>query len=151
MNLKKRRPGFVPLALCFALFVVFLYGPVITTFVLSFQGREGGLTFPMRGVSLHWFGKLWEGLGVVDISAAFQRSLVLGAIVMLATVALSLLAGLAFRRGFSGSGVLFYVTVASLIMPSIIVSLGIGLQFRLLDGAVKTVLTALGKPEWLEH
>jgi putative spermidine/putrescine transport system permease protein len=35
------------------------------------------------------------------------------------------------------------VTVASLIMPSIIVSLGIGLQFRLLDGGIKTALTSL--------
>jgi hypothetical protein len=54
----------------FGLFVLFLYGPMITIFVLSFQGPEGGLTFPMRGVSLHWFAKLWEGIGVVDIGAA---------------------------------------------------------------------------------
>ena len=48
------------LAAFFALFVLFLYGPMITIFVLSFQGPEGGLTFPMNGVSLHWFGKLWR-------------------------------------------------------------------------------------------
>jgi hypothetical protein len=47
--------------------VLFLYGPMIAIFVLSFQGPEGGLTFPMRGVSLHWFVKLAEGIGVVDI------------------------------------------------------------------------------------
>ena len=35
----------------FALFVLFLYGPMITIVVLSFQGPEGGLTFPMHGVS----------------------------------------------------------------------------------------------------
>jgi putative spermidine/putrescine transport system permease protein len=29
----------------------------------------------MRGVSLHWFAKLAEGMGVVDIWAAFRRSL----------------------------------------------------------------------------
>jgi putative spermidine/putrescine transport system permease protein len=62
--------------------VLFLYGPMITIFVLSFQGPEGGLTFPMRGVSLHWFYKLAEGLGVVDIGAAFRRSLALGVAVM---------------------------------------------------------------------
>ena len=61
----KRPPAFYALAAVFALFVLFLYGPMITIFVLSFQGPEGGLTFPMRGVSLHWFGKLWEGMGVV--------------------------------------------------------------------------------------
>jgi putative spermidine/putrescine transport system permease protein len=129
----------------FALYVLFLYGPVITIFVLSFQGPEGGLTFPMRGTSLHWYHELFKGLGVVDIGAAIRRSLGLGVVVMALTVLFSLLAGLAFRKGFKGSGVLFYSSVASLIMPSIIISLGIGLQFRLFDTLVKTVLDKL---EW---
>ena len=143
MAADKRRKGFWPLAFVFGLFVLFLYGPVITIFVLSFQGPEGGLTFPMRGWSMHWYGELWKGLGVVDIGAALRRSLALGVVVMLLTVLLSLGAGLAFRKKLVGGDVLFYVTVASLIMPSIIVSLGIGLQFRLLDGAIKWLLEAL--------
>jgi putative spermidine/putrescine transport system permease protein len=50
---------------------------------------------------------------------------------MLLTVVISFLGGLAFRRGFLGSGLLFYVVVASLIMPSVVVSLGIGSLFEL--------------------
>ena len=130
------------LAAFFALFVLFLYGPMLTIFVLSFQGPEGGLTFPLRGVSLHWFAKLWEGIGVVDIGAAFRRSLALGTVVMACTVLLSLLAGLAYRKRLPGGSALFYVVVASLIMPSIVVSLGIGLMFRLLDTGVKAWLEA---------
>jgi putative spermidine/putrescine transport system permease protein len=42
------------------------------------------------------------------------------------------------------------VTVASLIMPSIIVSLGIGLQFRLLDSAIKWALETVGAGAALE-
>jgi putative spermidine/putrescine transport system permease protein len=145
-----RQKGFWPLAFVFGLFVLFLYGPVITIFVLSFQGPEGGLTFPMRGWSLHWYRELWEGLGVVDIGAALRRSLLLGTVVMALTVLLSLLAGLAFRKKLAGGNLLFYVTVASLIMPSIIVSLGIGLQFRLLDGAIKWLLEAIGATAALE-
>ena len=145
-----RQKGFWPLAFVFGPFVLFLYGPVITIFVLSFQGPEGGLTFPMRGVSLHWYGELWKGLGVVDIGAALRRSLLLGLVVMVLTVLLSLLAGLAFRKKLVGGDLLFYVTVASLIMPSIIVSLGIGLQFRLLDGLFKWALEALGATAALE-
>jgi putative spermidine/putrescine transport system permease protein len=148
---EQRSPGFWPLAFVFALFVLFLYGPMITIFVLSFQGPEGGLTFPLRGVSLHWFRKLAEGLGTVDIGAAFGRSLMLGAVVMLFTVVLSVLAGLAFRKKLTGGDALFFVTVASLIMPSIIVSLGIGLQFRLLDGGIKGALTALDATSTLEN
>ena len=138
----KRPLSFWLLAAFFAAFVLFLYGPMFAIFVLSFQGPEGGLTFPLRGVSLHWFGVLWEGIGTVDIGAAFRRSLALGSVVMAFTVGLSLLAGLAYRKKLPGGSGLFYVVVASLIMPSIIVSLGIGLMFRLLDGAIKGWLEA---------
>jgi putative spermidine/putrescine transport system permease protein len=144
-TVRKRTRGFWPLALVCALYILFLYGPVITIFVLSFQGPEGGLTFPMKGASLHWYRQLWEGLGVVDIGAAVQRSLALGIVVMLLTVVISLAAGLAFRRRFTGSALLFYTAVASLVMPSIIISLGIGLQFRLFDTVLKGLFERL---EW---
>ncbi len=125
------------LTLFFGCFVIFLYGPVLSIILLAFQGPEGGLTFPMRGVSLHWFEELWRGLGVVDISRGLRRSLFLGILVMIFTVILSLCAGLAFRKKFRGSGFLFYLTIASLIIPSIAISLGIALQFRLLDETIK--------------
>jgi len=146
-----RAAGFWPLAILFGLFVLFLYGPMLTIFVLSFQGPEGGLTFPMRGTSLHWYRQLAEGLGVVDIGAAFKRSLALGGTVMVLTVVLSLLAALAFRKRLRGGNAVFYVTVASLIMPSIVVSLGIGLQFRLIDTALRSVFEHWEMTAWLEE
>ena len=145
-----RAPGFWPLALLFAAFVLFMYGPMLVIVVLSFQGPEGGLTFPLRGLSLHWFHKLAAGLGVVDIGAALRRSLALGLAVMTITVLFSVLAGLAFRKRLAGGNTLFYVVVASLIMPSIIVSLGIGLEFRLLDTGLKKALEGLGLVSMLE-
>ena len=45
-------------------------------------------------------------------------------------------AGYAFRRGFRGATAVFYTAVASLIVPSIVGSLGIGVQFRLIDETV---------------
>jgi len=128
----RRSRGFWPLAIFFALFVVFLYGPMVTIVVLSFQGPEGGLTFPMRGVSTRWFANLFETQMVGDFGGSFLRSLTLGLIVTVLTVVVSFMAGLAFRRRFAGATVLFYLTVASLIVPSVLVSLGIGLMFRLL-------------------
>ena len=116
----RRSPAFYWLAAFFALYVLFLYGPMIVIFILSFQGPDGGLVFPLRGLSLHWFAKLWAGGGIVDIGAAFRRSLELGLVVMVLTVVLSVAAGLAFRRRFRGQGLLFYAAVASLIVPSII-------------------------------
>ncbi|SDO67479.1 putative spermidine/putrescine transport system permease protein [Rhodoferax sp. OV413] len=147
---EKRAPGFLPLAIVFALFVLFMYGPMLVIFILSFQGPEGGLTFPLRGVSLHWFYKLAEGLGVVDIGAALRRSLALGLAVMACTVVFSVLAGLAFRKKLAGGNTLFFIVIASLIMPSIIVSLGIGLEFRLLDGGIKWALEFLGMQDTLD-
>lgn len=142
---REHRPAsFYWLALVFGLFVLFLYGPVITIFILSFQGPEGGLTFPMRGVSLHWFAALRDGVGDIDIWAAFGRSVKLALAVTALTVLFSVSAGLAFRRRFRGDTAVFYVSVASLIMPSIIVSLGIGLTFRLLDTFIKYLAGAWG-------
>jgi putative spermidine/putrescine transport system permease protein len=148
---EKRAPGFWLLAIFFAAYVLFLYGPMLVIVVLSFQGPEGGLTFPMRGWSTHWFHKLADGLGSVDIGSALWRSLGLGLTVMAFTVVFSVLAGLAFRKKLTGGSVLFFVVVASLIMPSIIVSLGIGLEFRLLDTGIKKMLEAWGMQSTLDN
>ncbi len=139
-----RPPVFYILAAIFGLFVLFLYGPILTIVVLSFQGPSGGLTFPMNGLSTHWFARLWGGLGVVDIWSAFGRSLKLGLVVMGLTVLISLPAGYAFRRGFRGATAVFYTAVASLIVPSIVVSLGIGVQFRLVDDLLKWAAERFG-------
>lgn len=140
-----RRPGsFYILAAFFGLFLLFLYGPMLSILVLSFQGPEGGLVFPMNGVSVHWFERLWQGGGQVQIGPALRRSLALALTVMVLTVTISVLAGLAFRRRFRGAMLLLYVAIASLIVPSIVVSLGIALEFRLLDGAIKELGNALG-------
>jgi putative spermidine/putrescine transport system permease protein len=37
--------------------------------------------------------------------------------------------GLAFRKKFAGSGILFYLIITALVIPSILVSLGVGLLF----------------------
>jgi putative spermidine/putrescine transport system permease protein len=141
---EKRGLAFYALALVFALYVLFLYGPMVVIFVLSFQGPTGGLTFPMNGVSLHWFERMWHGGGIVDINGAFKRSLGLGLVVMVVTMVLSLMAGLAFRKKFVGDGALFYIAIASLIVPSIVTSLGIALEFRVLDDVIKNY-----GPTWL--
>ncbi len=126
----ERRPrSFYLLAAFFAVFLVFLYGPTITIAILSFQGPQGGLTFPMRGVSLHWFFDLFEQQAVGDIWGSFRRSFALGLMVMVTTVVISVMGGMAFRKRFAGSTVLFYLIITSLVIPSILISLGVGLIF----------------------
>ena len=125
--MEPRPRSFYVLAAFFALFLIFLYGPTITIAILSFQGPGGGLTCPMRGVSLHWFLALFARQAVGDIWGSFSRSLVLGLMVMVTTVVVSVMGGLAFRKRFRGSGILFYLIITSLVIPSILVSLGVGL------------------------
>ena len=130
--------GFLIFLSIFISFVIFLYGPIFSIILLSFQGRSGGLTFPLNGFSFYWFGELWRGSGLVDIGASFRRSIGLGIFVMVLTVILSVSAGLAFRKKFLGSDLLFYTTIASLIVPSIVLSLGVALEFRLIDSLIIT-------------
>jgi putative spermidine/putrescine transport system permease protein len=131
MNTTGKRPrSFYFLSAFFALFILFLYGPTLTIGILSFQGPSGGLTFPMNGMSLHWYFKLFETQAVGDFGGSLSRSLLLALAVMVTTVVISLSAGMAFRKKFKGSGVLFYLTVVSLIIPSILISLGSGLLFN---------------------
>jgi putative spermidine/putrescine transport system permease protein len=66
---------------------------------------------------------------VGNFGASVTRSLILAFMVMVTNVIISVAAGMAFRRRFTGSTVLFYLVIASLIVPSILVSLGIGLLF----------------------
>jgi putative spermidine/putrescine transport system permease protein len=127
----KRPWTFYLLAAFFTLFVLFLYGPMSIIYILSFQGPNGGLTFPMDGVSLHWFYALLSQQRTGDIAGSFVRSLALAAIVVAVTVVFSVMAGLGFRRRFAGSGAIFYMAIASLIIPGLLVGLGIGLTFQL--------------------
>ncbi|SDI85476.1 ABC transporter permease [Aliiruegeria lutimaris] len=125
----KRPRSFYILAGFFTLFLLFLYGPTMTIGILSFQGPEGGLTFPMRGVSTYWFADLFRQQAVGDIWGSFSRSLVLGLMVMVTSVVVSIMGGLAFRKRFAGSSVIFYLVITSLVIPSILISLGVGLIF----------------------
>ena len=124
------RTGRAVLLAAFALFVLFIYGPTITIAVLSFQGPEGGLTFPMRGVSTIWFRRLFAQQSVGDFWGAATRSVLLAFMVMAATLVISMLAGLAFRRRFRFSSTLLTLTLVSLVVPSILISLGVGLMFN---------------------
>ena len=101
------------------LFILFLYGPTLTILVLSFQGPDGGLTFPMNGFSVHWFARLFEAQAVGDFAGSLTRSFTLATMVMAATVVVSLAAGMgvparrvasladfasALRAGFESGG-----------------------------------------------
>lgn len=142
--MERRSLSFYVLTFVFVLFILFLYGPTITIAILSLQGPNGGLTFPMNGMSLHWFYDLFEQQAVGDIWGSFRRSFALGFMVMVITVIVSVMGGLAFRKKFKGSGFVFYLVITSLIIPSILISLGVGLIFNQLGWDVHWTTSGLG-------
>jgi putative spermidine/putrescine transport system permease protein len=60
------------------------------------------------------------------------------------TAAICVSAGMAFRRRFPGSGLLFYTAVSSLVMPSLFVGFGIALGFKELGWKTGLFTSGLG-------
>ena len=114
----------------YVIFLLFIYGPMFAMFVLSFQGRRGGTSFPMRGFSFYWWGKLIEPSTVGDLQGAMGRSLILALMVMVITALFSTMLAMAFRKDFRGSSVLFYTVMAGLMVPGILLSLGLATLLR---------------------
>ena len=114
----------------YGLFLIFIYGPMIAMFILSFQGRRGGTSFPMRGSSFYWWQKLVEPSVVGDMQGALLRSLILALIVMVITALFSTMLAMAFRKRFFGSNLLFYTVMSGLMVPGILLSLGLATLLR---------------------
>ncbi|MEM0980522.1 MAG: ABC transporter permease, partial [Cyanobacteria bacterium P01_H01_bin.58] len=142
--MRKRSLAFYLLAAFFGLFVLFLYGPMITIFILSLQGPDGTLTFPVRSFGFYWLGQVFQEQRVGNFVEPFQRSLLLGSIVTFLVASMSVLAAMAFRMRFKGSTVLFYLSIASLIVPSILISLGLGVMFQVLGWQTNWFSSGLG-------
>ena len=124
----------------YAIFLVFVYGPMFAMFTLSFQGRRGGVTFPMRGLSFYWWEKLTGPSAVGDIKSSLVRSLILAVIVMVITAIFSTMLAMAFRKKFRGSGVLFYAVMSGLMVPGVLLSLGLASLLRVVGMSAGVVV-----------
>ena len=114
----------------YGIFLMFIYGPMFAMFVLSFQSRRGGTSFPMRGFSLYWWNKLLEPSTVGDMQGAMGRSIILALMVMVITGLFATMLAMAFRRKFFFSNVLFYTILTGLMVPGVLLSLGMAILMR---------------------
>ncbi len=114
----------------YVIFLLFIYGPMFAMFILSFQGRRGGTSFPMRGFSLYWWNKLLEPSVVGDMQGAMGRSIILALMVMVITALFSTMLAMAFRKTFWFSNVLFYTILTGLMVPGVLLSLGMAILLR---------------------
>ncbi|WP_428351066.1 ABC transporter permease [Lichenifustis flavocetrariae] len=130
---KGRRPWtFYALTALFVFYVLALYGPMICIYILSFQDVRGGLVFPMKGFSLHWFVDLFTQVRTGDVKGAFSRSIKLAILVTAITVVVSFLSAMAFRRRFPGDNIVFALMIGSLVAPGLVLGIGVGLMFNFL-------------------
>ena len=132
------------LAVYFVVFLLFLYGPMIVMAALSFQGPRGTVTFPMRGLGLHWWNELVNGPRADTIRETAIRSLELSIVsgIVVAVLAFSLSMG--YRRRFRLDGALFYLIMLALMTPGILLSLGTSFFWRFMETETSLWQTALG-------
>jgi putative spermidine/putrescine transport system permease protein len=62
-----RRPGGVGVLRCAAYAgLAFLHLPLVFIVLYAFNSSESGYTFPLSGLTLHWFGRAWERKDIQD-------------------------------------------------------------------------------------
>jgi putative spermidine/putrescine transport system permease protein len=139
------------LAAYFALFLLFLYIPIILMAILSFQGDTGQLTFPFRGpISLDWWKTLFDAnvfnSVADDVRSSGEQSLWLSLVAGGITAALGFTLSMAFRRRwrYKTDTVAFYLIMLALMTPAFLVGLGNQLLWKFIGQTPDLWRTALG-------
>lgn len=122
----------IGLGIYFVLILLFLYGPIIVMAMLSLQGPQGGMTFPMQGFSLYWWQQLFSE-SAAGLGDAIKRTLVVAVETGLIAAAFSLVIAFAYRRRLPGARILFPAVLLALMTPGILLGLGISLWWRILN------------------
>ena len=116
-----------------ALFILFLYGPLVVLGILSFQiGPNGGPQFPIIEWSTYWYQHVFgltppSRIAPLPIYEALTRSLTLAFMTMVVSTVLGVMSAQAFRTRFKGSGFVFYLIVLGMMVPGVLVGLGLAL------------------------
>lgn len=132
------------LAVYFVGFLLFLYGPMIVMAALSFQGPQGAVTFPMRGLGFYWWNQLIDGSRSDSIREAAIRSLELSAVTGVVVAILALTLSMGYRRRFRSDTALFVLIMLALMTPGLLLSLGTAFFWEFMNQSTSLWQTALG-------
>lgn len=113
-------------------FLLYQWLPILTLSLLSFSGPTGGTTFPMNGVSLHWYRELWDASIMNDFKPPLGRSFALAIACAVTTCLLSVASAQAMRGRFRGQGLFFYLILLGIMAPGLLVGFGFALVCRIL-------------------
>jgi spermidine/putrescine transport system permease protein len=113
-----------------ALVYAFLFLPLVVVVLLAFDASESS-AFPIKGLSLRWFSKLWNNKTIVD---AFVTSVGLGVLAAVIATSVGFLASLALvRHRVVGRRVVAMLITAPLLVPETVLAVGLLLLLRALD------------------
>jgi len=110
----------------FSLIVLFLYLPIISVVIYSFNSGSG-LSFPPIGFSTRWYSVLF---GSSQATGALVQSVQLGLATMVITTILTVITGISFRRRPLGRSFLFYLILLGMLIPGLIYGLGAAIFYK---------------------
>jgi spermidine/putrescine transport system permease protein len=120
---------------------LFMFLPVGVVVLLSFNASQFG-SFPMEGLSVQWFVRLWENEAIVR---AFRISLLLGALTAAISTVLGVLAALALvRYRFRGKNAITTLLIAPILIPEVVLAVALLLFLRWLSLPRSFALLLLG-------
>jgi spermidine/putrescine transport system permease protein len=138
----------------FLLFFGFLFGPLVIMCVSAFNTPSYPQAWPIEGVTLDWFGKLFADRNIVE---GLQNSLIIGVFVVLLSVPLGLAGALVMTQIYSGARGFYYLVIVSPVLtPGVIIGISTVIFWKdvtqftgaqsLFDGMV---LTTFGQAQFI--
>jgi len=110
----------------FAMLIMLLYLPLAVLFLFSFNNGTS-LSFPLQGLTLHWYEKLFDS---PEILRAARNSLVVAVVSgSFATILGTAVALLLTRFRFRGEGFLFALAMLPLVVPIVVLAVALLVLF----------------------
>ena len=137
----RTRRGLSGLSLVYWLLIVLLYIPILILFVFSLNAGTT-LSFPLKGFTLDWYGKILTTSGLLD---SVQHSLVVAVISSTAATILgTMVAVLLSRFEFRGRGLLTGLAILPLIVPYVVLGVAFLILFKAFDIPLSVATISVG-------
>jgi spermidine/putrescine transport system permease protein len=121
--------------------IVLLYLPIAILFIFSLNAGTT-LSFPLKGLTLDWYGKIITTSGLLD---SVQHSVVVAVVSsILATILGTMVAILISRFQFRGKGLLTGLAILPLIVPYVVLGVAFLILFKALDIPLSVATVSLG-------
>ena len=102
-------------------FLAYRFGPLVIMAITAFNSSTYPAVYPFDGFTLDWFYKLRDDC---DLIYGLQKSLLIGALVVLVSVPIGLAGAMLMQQIYSRARSLYYLVVVSPVLtPGIIIGI----------------------------